>query len=69
MEYVKGQENETDTELDRYRVRQWNNLETGKKTKTNKKKKTSFPYKKIVAESKGPGQGVGVGVGEDLRCQ
>lgn len=66
MEYVKGQENETDMGLDRYRIRQWHNLETGKK---KKKKTTSFPYKKSVAESKGPGQGVGVGVGEELRCQ
>ena len=66
MEYVKGQENETDTELDRYRIRQCHNLETGKK-QTNKQ--TSFPHKKSVAESKGPGQEVGVGVGEDLRCQ
>ena len=63
MEYVKGQQNETDMGLDRYRIRQWHNLETGKK------KKNYFPYKKSVAESKGPGQGVGVGVGEELRCQ
>ena len=51
----------------------WDQTDTGLDSditlKLAKKKKNYFPYKKSVAESKGPGQGVGVGVGEELRCQ
>ena len=59
MEYVKGQENETDTGLDSV-----HNLETG-----TKKKKNLFSLQEECSRKQRARAGVGVGVGEELRCQ